>query len=374
MSRFFTVEATDGDARAGVMSFNGITVETPYFQPIATRGIVKDGRFEDAERIGYPLLLMNTYHLLCRPGIEVIREIGGLKKFTGWDGGILTDSGGFQIFSLSPLREVTWEGVRFRDYESGKPFSLTPEGAVDVQLDFRSDLAMALDVCSRLPAERKRLERDLATTHQWAQRAYEHWKSRGGGRTRTRLFGIVQGGTELDLRAKSIEAIAALGFPGIAVGGLSVGETRTEFVRTAEFCAENLPADRPRYLMGVGTPSDILQAVSMGYDMFDCVLPTRMARRGVAYTWEGVLNLKLKKFSLDTSPPSPSCRCPVCKRYSRAFLRHLMVSDELSGAILLTYHNLHFYHDLMRRLRRAIIQGKLAELVARYGESLRRKL
>ena len=374
MSRFFAVEATDGAARAGAMRFNGIAVETPYFQPIATRGMVKDGRFEDAERIGYPLLLMNTYHLLCRPGIEVIREIGGLRKFTGWSGGILTDSGGFQIFSLSPLRKVTWEGVHFRDYESGKPFSLSPEGAVDVQLDFKSDLAMALDVCSRLPAERKQLERDLAITHQWAQRAYEHWKSRGGGRTRTRLFGIVQGGTELDLRAKSIETVADLGFPGIAVGGLSVGETRSEFTRTAEFCAQNLPADRPRYLMGAGTPYDIVQAVLMGYDMFDCVLPTRMARRGTAYTWEGVLNLKLKKFRLDTSPPSASCRCAVCKRYSRAFLRHLMASDELSGAILLTYHNLHFYHDLMRRLRRAITEGKLAELIARCLKTLRNKL
>ena len=233
---------------------------------------------------------------------------------------------------------------------------------------------MALDVCSRLPAERKQLERDLAITHQWAQRAYEHWKSRGGGRTRTRLFGIVQGGTELDLRAKSIETVADLGFPGIAVGGLSVGETRSEFTRTAEFCAQNLPADRPRYLMGAGTPYDIVQAVLMGYDMFDCVLPTRMARRGTAYTWEGVLNLKLKKFRLDTSRPSASCRCAVCKRYSRAFLRHLMASDELSGAILLTYHNLHFYHDLMRRLRRAIAEGKLAELIARYLKTLRNKL
>jgi queuine tRNA-ribosyltransferase len=374
VSRFFTVEAIDGAARAGLMSFNKITVETPYFQPIATRGIIKDGRFEDAERIGYPLLLMNTYHLLCRPGSEVIREIGGLKKFTGWTGGILTDSGGFQIFSLSPLREVTWEGVRFRDYESGKPFSLTPEDAVEVQLGCKSDLAMALDVCSRLPAERNRLKHDLKTTHQWAQRACEHWKSRGGARTRTRLFGIVQGGTELDLRAESIETIANLGFPGIAVGGLSVGETRGEFVRTAKFCAENLPDDRPRYLMGVGTPYDIVQAVEMGYDLFDCVLPTRMARRGTVYTWEGVLNLKLKKFRLDTAPPSPSCRCAVCQRYSRAFLRHLMVSDELSGAILLTYHNLYFYHDLMRRLRRAIAGGKLAQFTSRHHQALRRKL
>jgi len=349
-------------------------VETPSFKQIATRGMVKDGRFEVLERIGYPLVLMNTYHLLCRPGLEIIHGLGGLKKFTSWRGGILTDSGGFQIFSLSPLRKLTWEGVHFRDYESGRRFFLTPEEAVEVQLGFRSDLAMALDVCSALPAERNRLESDLEKTHQWAQRAYDHWKSRGGGRSGTRLFGIVQGGTELDLRAHSIELISTLGFPGLAVGGLSVGETRAEFLRTARFCAQRLPADRPRYLMGVGTPSDIVRAVQMGYDMFDCVLPTRMARRGTVYTWEGLLNVKLKKFRLDTQPLSLACRCPVCRRHSRAFLRHLMVSDELSGALLLTEHSLYFYYDLMRRLRAAVLSGRLAEFVERDAARLDARL
>lgn len=374
MSRFFTVEAVDGHARAGMMRFGGVEVPTPYFQPIATRGIVKDATFADLRRMGYPLVLMNTYHLLCRPGLETVTQLGGLKRFTGWDGGILTDSGGFQIFSLSPLRKVTLDGVHFRDYESGKPFFLTPEAAVDAQLAFRSDIAMALDVCSPLPSEPRQLRKDLAVTHDWARRAFTHWKERGGGRTGTRLFGIVQGGTDLALREESITEISALGFPGIAVGGLSVGETRAEFLRTAAFCTERLPAKKPRYLMGVGTPADLIEAVSMGYDLFDCVLPTRMARRGMAYTWEGVMNLRLKKYALDTAPISPACRCPACRTHNRAFLRHLIAADELFSAILLTYHNLHFYRGLMAEARKAVLRGSLERFREHRCPTLDRKL
>jgi queuine tRNA-ribosyltransferase len=374
MSRFFTVEEVDGRARAGMMSFGGIEVTTPYFQPIATRGIVKDATFADLKRMGFPHVLMNTYHLLCRPGLEAIQQLGGLKKFTGWDGGILTDSGGFQIFSLSPLRKVTLDGVHFRDYESGKPFFLTPEAAVDAQVSFRADIAMALDVCSPLPSEPKQLRKDLAVTHDWARRAHAHWKERGGGRTGTRLFGIVQGGTDLALREESIAEIAALDFPGIAVGGLSVGETRAEFLRTAAFCAEHLPVKKPRYLMGVGTPDDLVEAIAIGYDLFDCVLPTRMARRGVAYTWEGVMNLKLRKYALDIAPVSPTCKCQTCRTHSRAFLRHLIAADEVSAAILLTYHNLHFYRELMGKARRAVLQGSFQRFRGRRCCELDRKL
>jgi queuine tRNA-ribosyltransferase len=374
MPKFFTVNASDGTARAGTMMLNGVEVPTPYFQPVATRGMVKDGSFDLLEQFGYPHVLMNTYHLLCRPGLDTIKQLGGLRKFTGWRGSILTDSGGFQVMSLSPLRKVTFEGVKFRDYESGKPFFLTPEGAVDAQLGFKSDIAMMLDVCSQLPSTRKQVEADMAITHNWARRAYEHWRTLGGARTKTRLFGIVQGGIDLELRAASIEAICSLLFPGIAIGGLAVGETREEFLNTAKFCIERLPQDRPRYLLGLGTPEDIALSVEMGYDFFDCVLPTRMARRGVAYTWEGVLNLKLKKFAGEALPLSPSCKCPICQRHSRAFLRHLIAADEVTAAVLMTQHNLFFYRELVLKLRGSVLAGKLQPFLKKRLGGLSRKL
>ncbi len=374
MAKFFTVEAVDGNARAGLMSLNGVQVPTPYFQPVATRGMVKDGSFDSLERIGFPHILMNTYHLLCRPGLAAVKELGGLRKFTGWRGSILTDSGGFQIMSLSPLRKVTMDGVKFRDYESGRQFFLTPEDVMDAQIGFKSDIAMMLDICSHHPSERKQVEADMAITHVWAKRAYEHWRSLGGARTKTRLFGIVQGGTDLELRERSLDVVGGLGFPGIAVGGLAVGETREQFARTAAFCADRLPPSKPRYLMGLGTPEDIALSVQMGYDFFDCVLPTRMARRGVAYTWEGILNLKLKKFELDTSPVSAKCGCEMCSRHSRAFLRHLVMADEITAGVMLTHHNLHFYHSLVGELRAAIMGGKLHVFLKMKLDSLKRRL
>jgi queuine tRNA-ribosyltransferase len=374
MTKYFIVNAVDGLARAGTMMLNGVEVPTPYFQPIATRGMVKDGSFDLLEQLDYPHVLMNTYHLLCRPGVEAIKAFGGLRRFTGWKGSILTDSGGFQVMSLSPLRKVTLDGVKFRDYESGKPFFLTPEGAVDAQLAFKSDIAMMLDVCSELPGERKQVEADMVITHHWAQRAYEHWHGLGGARTKTRLFGIVQGGVDLELRTKSLDMICSLPFPGIAIGGLAVGETREEFLYTAKFCAERLPEDRPRYLLGLGTPEDIAMSVEMGYDFFDCVLPTRMARRGVAYTWEGILNLRLKKFAGDALPLSPSCKCAICRRHNRAFLRHLIAADEVTAAVLMTQHNLYFYRELVRKLREKITSGRLQPFLKRSLEGLKRKL
>lgn len=368
------LEAVDGKARAGLISLNGIEVPTPYFQPVATRGMVKAGSFDELEQIGYPHVLMNTYHLLCRPGISAIRELGGLKRFTGWKGSVLTDSGGFQIMSLSPLRKVTKDGVRFRDYESGQPFFLTPEDALEAQIGFRSDIAMTLDVCSELPAEPKQLATDLGITHEWAARTYVRWRKLGAARNKTRLFGIVQGGTDIKLRAQSLDAIGAFSFSGIAVGGLAVGETREQFVRTAAYCADGLPFAKPRYLMGLGTPEDLALSVEMGYDLFDCVLPTRMARRGVAYTWEGIANLKLRKFAMDTASLSENCGCAICRRHSRAFLRHLFASDGITAGMLLTHHNLYFYHELMGALRAAVIAGQLQTLLKEKLAGLSRKL
>ena len=370
----FQVEAVDGAARAGLLRLASADVPTPYFMPIATRGMVKDATFDDLAVLDFLLVLMNTYHLICRPGVEVIRQLGGLRKFSGWERAILTDSGGFQIFSLSPMTEVSGDGVRFRDYASGDEFFLSPEDCVDTQLAFGSDVAMALDICTCLPAERKKVEDDLLITHEWMARGHQHWAEKGGAETGTHLFGIVQGGVERDLREKSVELVSALGFAGIGVGGLSVGESREDYESTAAFCAGRLPPDRPRYLMGVGTPADILQAVAMGYDLFDCVLPTRMARHGVAYGWEGYVHIRQEKWKLDDSPLVAGCACRVCKRHSKAFIRHLFTADELSAAILLTFHNLHFYRELMTRLREAIANGKLAQLSARYSESLGRKL
>ncbi|OPX22061.1 MAG: hypothetical protein B1H03_05335, partial [Planctomycetales bacterium 4484_113] len=297
-SGIFELAATDGAARAGLLHLASGDVPTPYFMPIATRGMVKDATFDDLAAIGFPLILMNTYHLICRPGVEVIRKLNGLRKFSGWERAILTDSGGFQIFSLSPMTEISGEGVRFRDYASGDEFFLSPEDCVDTQLAFGSDVAMALDICTRLPAERKQVEDDLLITHEWMARGHQHWVAKGGAETGTQLFGIVQGGLERDLREKSIELVSGLGFAGIGVGGLSVGESREDYEDIAAFCAQRLPEDRPRYLMGVGTPADILQAAGMGYDLFDCVLPTRMARHGVAYGWDGYVHIRQEKWKL----------------------------------------------------------------------------
>jgi len=372
---FFNVLATDGCARAGELKLGEITVPTPYFQPIASRGAVKDATFEDIREIGYPLILMNTYHLICRPGVEVINQLGGLKNFTGWKGGLLTDSGGFQIFSLSPITRITNEGVSFRDYESGAEFFMTPEQCIDAQLAFGSDIIMALDVCTGLPAEREKVERDLMITHEWAQRASERFRERmAEGRASTRLFGIVQGGVDEELRQKSIEFISSLDFSGIAVGGLSVGEEREDYERIASFSAKNLPADKPRYLMGVGSPRDILQAVSWGYDLFDCVLPTRMGRHGVAFGFDGYIHIRQDKWRLNTTPLVESCPCEVCRNYSKAFVRHLFTADEISAAILLTYHNLFFYFELMRKIRTAILEGNFASLAENLQEKLSRKL
>ncbi len=371
---FFEVQASHELARAGKMRLGECEVNTPSFLPIATRGIPKDCSFDDVESIGYSLILMNSYHLICRPGVEVIKRMGGLKNFSGWKSGILTDSGGFQIFSLSPLRDISRDGVKFKDYESGAEFFMSPEDCVDIQLAFLSDIIMCLDVCTALPAERKKVEEDLIITHEWAQRCLDRFKNLKKENETTLLFGIVQGGVEEELRQKSIEFISSLDFDGVAIGGLSVGEERMDYERIASFCAPRLPKDKPRYLMGVGSPADILQAVSWGYDLFDCVLPTRMARHGVAYSFNGYIHIRQKKWKLDDSPLVDGCDCKVCQRYKKAFVRHLFTADELSAAIILTYHNLYFYYKLMKKIRSSILEGRFQELVSSMGDKLSRKL
>jgi queuine tRNA-ribosyltransferase len=371
----FTFEATDGAARAGYLTtMSGERLPTPLFQPVATAGSLKTLDWRDVSRLGYRHVLMNTYHLVVRPGLERIREYGGVKGFTGWGGSVLTDSGGYQVFSLAAKRSIREEGVSFTDHIEGARHEFTPRSVLEAQLAFGVDFAMALDICTGLPASRNRVARDMQITHRWAAEQIEVWnKAVGGAAIPGRdaeagknarptvnppsLFGIVQGGLEEDLRAESIATLSSLPFSGIAVGGLAVGEPREDFLRLTAFCGPQLPPERVRYLMGVGTPADLLFAVAHGFDMFDCVQPTRMARHGTAYTRCGTVNLSQARFTDDPRPLDEQCKCYVCRTHSRAYLRHLFTLKEHSYARLLTLHNLHFYRQLMRICRRRIAAG-----------------
>jgi queuine tRNA-ribosyltransferase len=396
----FTLEASDGLARAGhLTTMSGEQLPTPLFQPVATAGSLKTLDWRDASRLGYRHVLMNTYHLAVRPGVERIRQYGGVKPFTGWGGSVLTDSGGYQVFSLAAKRSIRESGVSFTDHIEGARHEFTPRSVLEAQLAFGVDFAMALDICTGLPASRNRVARDMQITHAWAKiqsellpgllgrtgaqpvnlqaseasqvgergRAELHKGSnppqdlnrRGAGSTS--LFGIVQGGLEEDLRLESIQAISALPFGGVAVGGLAVGEPREDFLRLTAFCGPKLPTERVRYLMGVGTPADLLYAIAHGFDMFDCVQPTRMARHGTAYTRRGTVNLSQARFADDARPLDERCRCYTCRTHSRAYLRHLFTLKEHSYARLLTLHNLHFYRQLMRVCRRKIVAGTYRE-------------
>ena len=335
------------------------TVETPVFMPVGTAGTVKAVPQDTLEELGAQVILGNTYHLYLRPGHEPIRRMGGLHKFISWDRAMLTDSGGFQVFSLSQLRKVTDEGVRFRSHLDGSSHFFTPEHSMEVQIALGADIAMAFDECTEYPAERKRAEESLRLTMAWARRSLEHFRARQhevpwygerGGRTQS-LFGIVQGGMYRDLRKESAERLIEMDFDGYAIGGLSVGEPRD---LTLEMIAEVLPLlprDKPRYVMGVGYPDEIEQYAKMGVDMMDCVLPTRAARHGLLFTSEGRMTIKNKKFAEDQNPPDPNCDCMVCRRYSRAYLRHLMQAGEALSATLNSIHNLAYYLGIMRRVR-----------------------
>jgi queuine tRNA-ribosyltransferase len=338
------------------------TVETPVFMPVGTAGTVKAVAQDVLESLGAEIILGNTYHLYLRPGHEAIQRMGGLHRFISWPRALLTDSGGFQVFSLSGLRKVTDEGVSFRSHLDGSSHFFTPEHSIDVQIALGADICMAFDECTEYPASRSRAEESLRLTMAWARRSLDHfnahkhevpWHEDFGGRTQS-LFGIVQGGTYLDLRRESAERLVEMNFDGYAIGGLSVGEPRA---LTLEMIAEVLPllpADKPRYVMGVGYPDEIEQYARMGVEMMDCVLPTRAARHGLLFTSEGRLNIKGKKYSEDQGPPDPACDCMVCRRYSRAYLRHLMNSGEALSGTLNSIHNLAYYMGIMERVRKSL--------------------
>jgi len=405
-------------ARAGLLHTPHGVIETPVFMPVGTGGTVKGMTQDELEALGVQILLGNTYHLYLRPGHELIREAGGLHRFMSWPHPILTDSGGFQVMSLKSLGRITEDGVWFRSHLDGSSHFLSPERAVEIQLALGPDIMMCLDECVEYPASHETLERAVGLTTRWAKRAKEKVSgarcqvsgehSAGSGRrnagglepngnlpenpdthhltpstpgdgtrdltpdtwhlkpdTFPALFGIVQGGTDKELRRQSTEALLDLDFEGYALGGLAVGEPKTEMYDTVQFTTEFLPRDRPRYLMGVGTPEDLLEGVARGIDMFDCVMPTRNARNACAFTSEGKVTLRNARYARDAGPLDPTCNCGVCRRYSRRYLRHLFVTGEMLGAILTTHHNLHFYLDSMRRIRQSLLFGEFAEFHCR---------
>jgi queuine tRNA-ribosyltransferase len=356
----FEVTATDGEARAGVITTAHGNVPTPAFMPVGTKATVKGLDPERLRDLGTTILLANTYHLYFRPGADVVEELGGLHRFMAWDGPILTDSGGFQVFSLRDTIESTEDdGVTFRSVYDGRPARFTPELAADVQRRLASDIAMCLDVCPPADVPQEDLELATATTTAWARRQLAAPRAPG-----QLLFAVTQGGTDGDLRRRSIEELAALDFDGLALGGLSVGEDRDVMLETVAWSAPLLPADRPRYFMGIGDPTGILEVIARGIDMFDCVLPTRLGRTGSALTWAGRLNLRNARFARDPAPLDEDCPCSACRRFSRAYLRHLVNQQELLGLILLSEHNVRFLLDLTAGARAAIERGELAAYIA----------
>ena len=349
----FRVEATDGAGRAGVLATAHGVVATPVFMPVGTKATVKSLHPNEVRALGAQIVLGNAYHLHFRPGEELVEELGGLHAFSGWSGPILTDSGGFQVFSLrDTIRSLDEGGVTFRSVYDGVEESFTPEGVAELQRRLGSDVAMCLDVCLPAGAPRRELERAVRITSAWAARQVD--APRAPGQLR---FGITQGGTDRELRLRSIEEVAALAFDGFALGGLAVGESRDEMLDCVEWAAPHLPEDRPRYFMGIGDPVGILEVIARGIDMFDCVLPTRTARTGSALTWEGRLNLRNARFRADPRPLDSDCGCPACERFSRAFLRHLVTQREILGLRLLSLHNLAFVLDLTAQARAAIERG-----------------
>ncbi len=358
----FRVTARDGRARAGLIETPRGTVRTPAFMPVGTAATVKAMRPESVRETGADILLGNTYHLMLRPGAERIARLGGLHGFMNWDGPILTDSGGFQVMSLAGLRRLDEQGVRFRSHIDGSAQLLTPERSMEIQRLLGSDIVMAFDECTPYPAEAAVAASSMRLSMRWAERS----RAAFGDRPGHALFGIQQGSTYPDLRAESAEKLTAIGFDGYAVGGLAVGEGQEAMFGVLDYAPGMLPEDRPRYLMGVGKPDDIVGAVVRGIDMMDCVLPTRSGRTGQAFTRHGALNLRNARHAEDPRPLDAACGCPACRGHSRAYLHHLVRSGEILGAMLLTWHNLHYYQDLMAGLRAAIAAGGLAAFVAAF--------
>jgi queuine tRNA-ribosyltransferase len=364
----FDIAAREGAARTGVLRTPRGEIRTPAFMPVGTAGTVKGLLVEQVRGAGADIVLGNTYHLMLRPGAERVRRLGGLHHFMRWERPILTDSGGFQVMSLSALRKITEAGVTFRSHIDGSAHELTPERSIEIQADLLgSDIVMQFDECPALPAPREEVARAMELSLRWGARS----KAAFGSRDAQNLFAIVQGGTDEALRRRSAEALVAEGFDGYAIGGLAVGEPQEEMLRTLEFTTPFLPDSRPRYLMGVGKPIDLVEAVLRGVDMFDCVLPTRSGRHGQAWTDAGPLNLKNARFAEDTSPLDAQSGCPASRDYSLAYLHHLVKSGELLGQVLLSWHNVAYYQRLMARIRAAIAAGTFTDFAATFRAGLR---
>ncbi|AWB48403.1 tRNA guanosine(34) transglycosylase Tgt [Gemmobacter aquarius] len=356
----FTVQATDGKARTGVIETTRGAVRTPAFMPVGTAGTVKAMLPESVRATGADILLGNTYHLMLRPTAERIAALGGLHKFMNWDRPILTDSGGFQVMSLASLRKMTEEGVRFSSHIDGSKHMLTPERSMEIQKLLGSDIVMCFDECPALPATDAEVAKSMRMSMRWAQRSRDAFGDRPGHA----LFGIMQGGVTRALREESAEALTAIGFDGYAVGGLAVGEGQEAMFDVLNYAPGMLPEDKPRYLMGVGKPDDIVGAVERGIDMMDCVLPSRSGRTGQAWTRMGQINIKNARHQNDPRPLDEACTCPACRNYSRAYLHHVNKAGEIIASMLMTWHNLHYYQELMQGLRDAIAGGRLAAFVA----------
>ena len=342
----------DGEARAGMLHVAGQSIETPVFMPVGTNATVKAITVEELKSIGYRLILGNTYHLNLRPGDGIIKKLGGLHRFMNWSRAILTDSGGFQIFSLGRLNKVTEEGVLFQNHLDGKKIALTPERSIEIQENLGSDIMMVLDECLGLPVERETAQRSVERTTRWAKRCFEARRSAAG------LFAVVQGADYDDLRIESAQCLAETDFDGFAIGGLSVGEERETMYRIVRLTAPRLPRDKPRYLMGVGEPVDLLESIAAGIDMFDCVMATRNARNGCLFTSDGKISIKRAQYKEDGAPIEEDCTCEVCQNYSRAYLRHLYQANEILSSRLNSYHNLHFFKRLMEEARTAILKKR----------------
>ena len=362
----FTIAATDGKARTGRIAMRRGDIRTPAFMPVGTAATVKAMKPETVRATGADIILGNTYHLMLRPGAERGARLGGLHKFMNWDRPILTDSGGYQVMSLSDLRKLTEEGVEFRSHLDGSKHMLTPERSMEIQRLLGSDIVMAFDECPRADQPREAIEASMEMSMRWAQRSRDAFDAGGEHAAGAALFGIQQGALDEDLRKRSADALAAIGFDGYAIGGLAVGEGQEAMFATLDFAPGQLPADRPRYLMGVGKPDDLVGAVERGVDMFDCVLPSRSGRNGQAFTWNGPINLRNARFAEDTAPLDNRCACSTCGTYTRAYLHHLVKSGEILGAMLMTEHNIAFYQQLMQAMRDAIGEGRFASFAATF--------
>ena len=375
----YTILKQEGRARRGVFETPHGTVQTPVFMNVGTQGAIKGAlSARDLKEVGCQIELSNTYHLHVRPGDTLVKDMGGLHRFMTWDGPILTDSGGFQIFSLAKLRKITEEGVHFNSHVDGRAIFMGPEESMRIQANLGSDIAMAFDECVKIPSPRDYVQRSCDRTYRWLERgraALDRYRAEDDAvNPGQMLFGINQGAVFHDLRIEHMKKIAELDLPGYAIGGLAVGETHQEMYDTIEAVEEYMPKDRPRYLMGVGTPGNIIESVARGVDFFDCVMPARNGRHGHLFTWRGIINIKNEKYARDEQPVDPLCRCPVCRRYSRSYIRHLFKADEMLALRLAVAHNLYFYNSLAAEIRNALEQGRFASFRREFSEILDKRI